>query len=56
MSEELLKPKTLTCQDCGEDFTFEIGEQQFFKDKGFPDPIRCPQCRAKKKKKYASND
>ncbi|HUD44181.1 MAG TPA: zinc-ribbon domain containing protein [Patescibacteria group bacterium] len=38
--------KTLTCRDCGKDFTFTASEQQFYQDKGFTNaPTRCPDCR-----------
>lgn len=41
--------KTLSCQDCGAEFTFSGDEQQFFADKGFSEPKRCGTCRQKKK-------
>lgn len=41
--------KTLNCKDCGKDFVFSEGEQKFYMDKNFPDPIRCPDCRKAKK-------
>ncbi len=42
--------KTLTCRDCGNQFTFTAGEQEFFVQKGFVnDPSRCPECRAARK-------
>jgi CxxC-x17-CxxC domain-containing protein len=38
--------KTLTCRDCGEDFVFTAGEQEFYAEKGFTnEPSRCPNCR-----------
>lgn len=38
--------QTLTCQDCGTNFTFTDSEQQFFADKGYTNaPGRCPDCR-----------
>lgn len=38
--------KTLTCRDCGENFTFTAGEQEFYAEKGFTnEPTRCPDCR-----------
>ena len=27
--------KTLTCRDCGNEFVFTEGEQEFYKEKGF---------------------
>ena len=41
--------KTLTCRDCGTNFTFTEGEQDFYGQKGYSDPSRCPDCRAAKK-------
>lgn len=40
----------LTCTDCGAEFVFSAGEQQFFATKGFQNkPNRCPDCRAVRK-------
>ena len=45
-----MEDKTLTCKDCGQEFTFKVGEQEFFKEKGFEnDPVRCPACRKARK-------
>jgi len=42
--------KTLTCVDCGSEFTFTEEEQQFYASKGFTnEPKRCPNCRRAKK-------
>src|SRR2546422_11514226 len=41
--------KTLTCRDCGTNFTFTEGEQDFYGQKGYSEPMRCPDCRAAKK-------
>jgi CxxC-x17-CxxC domain-containing protein len=41
--------KTLTCRDCGNSFTFTEGEQDFYAQKGYSEPGRCPDCRAAKK-------
>ncbi|HSK69244.1 MAG TPA: zinc-ribbon domain containing protein [Candidatus Limnocylindria bacterium] len=39
--------KTLTCRDCGTQFSFTASEQAFFAEKGFTNqPGRCPSCRA----------
>ena len=41
---------TLTCRDCGEEFVFTAGEQQFYAEKGFKNqPKCCKACRDKKK-------
>src|ERR1044071_7361236 len=41
--------KNLTCADCGQEFTFTASEQQFYSDRGFTEPRRCPSCRASRK-------
>lgn len=42
--------KTLVCQDCGNEFVFTVGEQEFYKEKGFDnEPKRCEECRNKRK-------
>ena len=39
--------QTLICSDCGKEFTFTAGEQEFHASKGFTNPPgRCPDCRA----------
>lgn len=44
---------TLTCKDCGEEFTFTAEEQEFYKEKGFENqPQRCKACRMKKKQAF----
>ena len=38
--------KTITCRDCGSEFIFSVGEQEFYKEKGFDnEPTRCISCR-----------
>lgn len=45
-----MQDKTLTCKDCSATFTFTIGEQEFYAEKGFTnEPQRCPDCRQAKK-------
>lgn len=45
-----MEDKTLTCQDCGNEFVFTAGEQEFYKQMGFEnEPKRCRECRDKKK-------
>jgi predicted Zn-ribbon and HTH transcriptional regulator len=42
--------KTLACKDCGKEFVFTEGEQEFYKEKGFEnEPQRCPDCRRARK-------
>jgi len=48
--------KTLTCKDCQATFIFTEGEQKFYTEKGFPDPIRCADCRKQKKESKKNGD
>jgi CxxC-x17-CxxC domain-containing protein len=41
--------KSLTCADCGQEFAFSASEQQFYADRQFTEPRRCPACRALRK-------
>ena len=41
--------KTVQCRDCGSNFTFTEGEQEFYQSRGYTEPQRCPDCRAAKK-------
>ena len=41
--------KTLTCQDCGQQFPFTADDQEFFAGKGYTEPKRCPACRVVRK-------
>jgi uncharacterized Zn finger protein len=44
-----MKDKEITCKDCGSKFTFTAGEQEFFKEHNYSDPVRCKACRDKAK-------
>jgi CxxC-x17-CxxC domain-containing protein len=38
--------KTLVCKECGKEFVFTAGEQDFYEEKGFTnEPQRCKSCR-----------
>ncbi len=38
--------RTLTCSECGKDYVFTAGEQQYYADQGFRnEPRRCYACR-----------
>lgn len=46
----MYEDKTLTCKDCGQEFVFTAGEQEFYAEKGFVnEPQRCKECRDKRK-------
>jgi CxxC-x17-CxxC domain-containing protein len=47
--------KSLTCVDCGAEFTWTAGEQLFFADKNFKnEPKRCKSCKAKRASRPAA--
>ena len=50
--------KSIQCSDCGSDFIFSAGEQEFFQSKGYTnEPKRCPSCRqARKTERYGNSD
>lgn len=39
----------IICKDCGKEFDFVVGEQKFFAEKGLANPVRCKECRTKRK-------
>lgn len=42
--------KTLVCKECGKEFIFSEGEQNFYAEKGLMnEPSRCPECRKARK-------
>ena len=46
----MFEDKTLVCKECGEEFTFTTGEQEFYQEKGFQnEPARCKTCRDARK-------
>ena len=46
-----LADKTLVCRDCGQEFIFSVGEQEFYRSRGLErDPSRCPECRAARRR------
>ncbi|MGB3327598.1 MAG: zinc-ribbon domain containing protein [Thermomicrobiales bacterium] len=44
-----MSERTLTCRDCGQEFVFTLGEQEFYAQRGFSEPQRCPSCRQARK-------
>lgn len=46
----MFQDKTIVCKDCGQEFVFTAGEQEFFAEKGFTnEPQRCKACRDARK-------
>ena len=37
--------KKIVCKDCAQEFDFTAGEQEFYSQKGFHEPVRCKECR-----------
>lgn len=49
--------KTLVCKECGQEFIFTVGEQQFYAEKGFQnEPQRCKACRNKREQSSAKKE
>ena len=52
----MYEDKTLVCKDCGKEFTFSAGEQEFYAEKGFEnEPQRCKECRQARKNSMRQN-
>lgn len=46
----MYQDKALVCKDCGAEFEFTVGEQEFYAEKGFQnEPTRCKDCRQTRK-------
>ena len=46
-----LEDKVLICRDCGKEFTFTVGEQEFYMSRGLlSEPTRCRECRAARRR------
>ncbi len=42
----MFQDKVITCKQCGAQFTFTAGEQEFYAEKGLTnEPQRCKECR-----------
>ena len=52
----MYQDRVLTCRDCNGQFTFTSGEQEFYAERSFSDPLRCPTCRAARKSARGGND
>lgn len=46
----MYEDKTLVCKECGKEFVFTAGEQEFYTERGFQnEPQRCRECRNARK-------
>ena len=53
----MYQDKTLVCKDCGAEFVFTAGEQEFYTEKGFQtEPSRCKSCRQARKASRPANN
>ena len=53
----MFEEKELQCSECGANFTFSAGEQEFFQSKGYTnEPKRCPSCREARKSQRFQGD
>ena len=41
----MFEDKTLVCKDCGKEFVWTAGEQEFYASRGFENPRRAPDVR-----------
>lgn len=48
--------KTIVCKDCGKEFTFTAGEQKFYAERNFSEPVRCKDCRDARKAQRSENN
>jgi len=61
LSKELLmdyqnyQDQMLQCVECGQEFTFTGEDQEFYAQKGYSSPKRCPVCRANRKNASRGN-
>ncbi len=46
-----LEDKVLVCRDCGKEFIFSVGEQEFYMSRGLlSEPTRCRECRSARRR------
>ena len=49
--------KVLTCRDCGREFVFTAGEQEFYASRGLQNqPGRCPECRSARRQRMSGSE
>ena len=42
-------PRIRYCKDCGKSYIFTVGEEEWYKDRGYDCPKRCETCRKMRK-------
>ncbi len=54
---EEFQDRTLKSADCGQEFTWAAGEQEYFREKGLTnDPKRCQECRQANKQRRSERE
>ena len=48
--------KNIQCKDCGQEFVFTAGEQEFYAERNFSEPSRCKDCRNARKAEKDKNN
>ncbi|MCI8575456.1 MAG: cytochrome C551 [Bacilli bacterium] len=46
-----MSDKKITCPECGIEFTFTVGEQEWFQERNLVEPKYCSDCRKKRKER-----
>jgi len=54
--ENQYQDKTVKCKECGCDFLITASEQNWYAEKEFSEPLRCPECREYRKKQRNNNN
>ena len=51
-----MEDKKIICKDCGSEFIFTKGEQEFYEERGLNTPVRCKSCRKARKLEGSESD
>ena len=50
-----MSDKSLVCRECGAEFLFTEGEQEFYQKRGLlNEPSRCPECRSARRRERSN--
>ena len=53
----MFEDKTLVCRECGQEFVFSAGEQEFYQQRGLLNqPGRCPDCRRRRRQTISAGN
>lgn len=55
MYEQNFENQDLQCVECGKIFEFPADDQEFYAQKGYSTPKRCPECRENRKRNSNNN-